>query len=967
MRIRLSASILALALSACAQTPRPAAMLPDGNMPLVVPVPVPAPPPPPQPAALADLIKSVDIPFEKFVLANGLTVMVNTDRKAPVVGITTYYRVGSKNEPKGKTGFAHLYEHLFFGGSENVPNFDIPLEGAGSTPTNGSTWFDRTNYIETVPKGALDLALFMESDRMGHLLGAVTQDKLDKQRGVVQNEKRQGDNQSYGLAEYAVLEGLFPVGHPYRHSTIGSMADLDAATLTDVRKWFTDNYAPNNVILVLSGDIDAGTARPMVEKWFGDLPRGPQVSVPATGPVTLPAAITRDMADQVPNLRLTRNWSGPGLNDPDAVALTVGLDILGGLSSSRLDNALVRGSQQAVSVSAGNQQFEAISLISAEMNVKPGIARAEAEKALDAVIAKFIAEGPSADEVRRSATRLASAKIGEIEGVDDDGKGGILAEGLLYSGDPEQYRKELAELAALTPESVRAAVAKWLSRPVMALNIVPGPRTEKGEGMGGWGDEASSPARPKDPKKKVAPVAKSPPRSMPPVAPVGDLAFPAIERAQLANGMGVTLARRTTVPKVIVSLNFDAGTSADKLDVPGTQGLMLAMLSEGTTTRNSTQIAEEQERLGATISAGASLDSSSLVLNALNANLAPSLALMADMARNPAFDAGEVARVRAQKLSQLAQVQANPAALASRSLAPILFGDAHPYGLPGDGLGNASSLSSLTPDALRAAHGKWLRPDLARITVVGDITMAELKPLLEKAFGSWSTPAMPKPVKPLDVATPAPAPRIVLIDRPNSPQSVIMAGRVLPLTGRDLGHESLDLANEVLGNGFLSRLNMDLRETKGWSYGVRSSVASQVGPRAFTVTAPVQADKTGESIRLLIADMKAFPGKKPVDKVELGRVTDGNIRGLPNRFQTNAQVLNAVIANDRLGRPDDYYATLPSRYRAIDATALDSAAKTWLQPDGLVYVVVGDRRQVEPQLKGIGLPIEFVTAPKSAD
>jgi len=218
---------------------------------------------------------------------------------------------------------------------------------------------------------------------------------------------------------------------------------------------------------------------------------------------------------------------------------------------------------------------------------------------------------------------------------------------------------------------------------------------------------------------------------------------------------------------------------------------------------------------------------------------------------------------------------------------------------------------------------------------------------------------MPPPLRP--------QPRIVLIDRPNSPQSVIMAGRVLPLTGRDQGHESLDLANEVLGNGFLSRLNMDLRETKGWSYGVRSSVASQIGPRSFTVTAPVQADKTGESIRLLIADMKAFPGKKPVEPVELNRVTDGNIRGLPNRFQTNAQVLNAVIANDRLGRPDNYYATLPSRYRAIDATALDSAAKTWLQPDGLVYVVVGERKQVEPQLKGIGLPIEIVTPPKSAD
>ena len=232
----------------------------------------------PQPAPLSALVDAVAIPYEKFTLANGLTVLVHTDHKAPIVGVTTYYRVGSKNEPRGKTGFAHLYEHLFFGGSENVPNFDIPLEGAGSTATNGSTWYDRTNYVETVPTGALDRALMMEADRMGHLLGAVTQDKLDKQRGVVQNEKRQGDNQPYGLMEYAIGEGLFPIGHPYRHSTIGSMADLDAATLRDVRAWFHDHYGPNNVVLALAGDIDAATARPLVEKWYSDIPAGPPVT-----------------------------------------------------------------------------------------------------------------------------------------------------------------------------------------------------------------------------------------------------------------------------------------------------------------------------------------------------------------------------------------------------------------------------------------------------------------------------------------------------------------------------------------------------------------------------------------------------------------------------------------------------------------------------------------------------------------
>ena len=964
MRRFLVPSLLALSLSACAaQAPTTLASAPPPAAPLAA-----MPPAEPQPAPLAELVKAVDIPFEQFALANGLRVIVHTDRKAPVVGVTTYYRVGSKNEPRGKTGFAHLYEHLFFGGSENVPNYDIPLEGAGSSPSNGTTWYDRTNYVETVPKGALDLALFMESDRMGHLLGAITQDKLDKQRGVVQNEKRQRDNQPYALEDYALGDGLFPVGHPYRHTTIGSMGDLDAATLTDVRKWYADNYGPNNAILILTGDIDAATARPIVEKWFGDIPAGPKV-IPVTGaPVTLAAPITRDMVDQVPHLRLTRSWSGPGINDADSAALQVGLDILGGLSSSRLDNALVRGSQQAVSVTASAQQHEDIAFLQATMEVKPGIARADAEKAFDAVIARLISEGPSEDEVRRSATRIVSGQIGELEVVGDlGGKGTTLGEGLLYSGDPAAFRKRLERIAALTPADVRAALQKWLSRPVLAINTLPGNRTEKGETMGGWGDEATSPPRQPDPKRKLPALAKAKPRIAPPVAPVGDLAFPAVERTTLSNGMPVTLARRTAVPKVIVSLNFDAGTAADRLDTPGTQSLMLGLLDEGTTSRSSTAIAEEQERLGATIAAGAGLDASTVTLDALTANLAPSLALMADVVRNPAFDPGEVARVKAQQLARLAQVQASPSGLAGRTLMPLLFGDSHPYGLPGDGLGDAKSLAAQTPDSLRAAHGKWLRPDLARITVVGDITMDQLKPMLEAAFGKWAAPAAQKPAKDLAAAVPAPSPRIVLVNRPNSPQSVIYAGRVLPLTGLDLGHEALDLANEVLGNGFLSRLNMDLREEKSWTYGVSSSVANPLGPRIFTVMTPVQSDRTGDSIRTLLADMRDFPAKKGVEPVELNRVTDGNIRGLPNRFQTNIAVLQAVNNNERLHRPDNYYTTLPSRYRAIDATAINAAAKAWLQPDQLVIVVVGDAKVVEPQLKGLGLPVEVRAAPAKAD
>lgn len=958
MRRYAATSLIALSLAACTQG-APKSVAPPPPAPVAVAAPAPVEP---APAPLADLVKAVDIPFETFKLQNGLTVIVHTDRKAPIVGVTTYYRVGSKNEPKGRTGFAHLFEHLMFGGSENVPNFDIPLEGAGSTSTNGSTWYDRTNYVETVPKGALELALFQESDRMGHLLGAVTQDKLDKQRGVVQNEKRQGDNQPYGLEDYLVGDGLFPVGHPYRHSTIGSMADLNAASLGDVRSWFTDHYAPNNAVLALTGDIDAATARPLVEKWFGQIKAGPPISPVAAVPVDLPAPRSVDIADQVPNLRLTRTWSGPGVNDADAEALEVGMDVLGGLSSSRLDNALVRASKQAVSVTASAQQHEQISMLQVAMMVKDGVPRAEAEAALDGVIAKYLAEGPSEDEVRRSATRLLSQEIGQLEVVGDfGGKGMTLAEGQLYSGDPGQYKTRLARIAALTPAEVKAALNHWLGRPVLAVNTVPGTRTLKGEVLGGWGDEASSPPPKADAKRPAPKLAAGPRRVSPPVAPVGDLAFPGIERGELANGIRVALVRRTAVPKVELSLNFDAGTAADRLDTPGTQSLMLALLDEGTQTRNSVEIAEAQERLGASINAMSGLDSSAITLDALTANLAPSLALLADVVRNPAFRAEDVARVKDQRLSEIAQIEASPRGLASRAMAPLLFGPDHPYGLPADGLGSAASVGALPPEALAAAHRKWIRPSGLKITVTGDITMAQLLPLLDKAFGDWADVRSAYPRKDLTLPVPAPRPRIVLIDRPNSPQSVIMAGRVLPLTGRDQDREALDLANEVLGNGFLSRLNMDLREDKGWSYGVRSTVSSPLGPRALTVSAPVQADRTGDSIRLILADMAAFPAKKPVEPVELGRVTDGNVRGLPNKFQTNAQVLGAVVAGERLGRPDNYIATLASRYRAIDAKAIDAMARLYLQPQDLTFVVVGDRKVVEPQLRKLALPLEIAS------
>jgi predicted Zn-dependent peptidase len=457
---------------------------------------------PPPASALApagsvrDLVRGVNVPFEQFTMPNGLRVIVHTDRKAPVVAVATWYNVGSKDEAKGKTGFAHLFEHIMlFNGTENVANLTEVLRNVGATDWNGTTWFDRTNYFETVPTPALERALFLESERMGHLLGALTQERLDNQRGVVQNEKRQNDNNPFGLVQYAMLEALFPEGHPYRHSTIGSMADLDAATLEDVRTWFRENYGPNNAVLVLAGDIDARSARPLVQRYFGHIRRGPQ-NVPAAAPVpTLKATVTATMRDRVANTRLYRTWAVPGRADAATVPLDVAASILGGLASSRLDNELVRGEQTAVAVSAGLQSHQRVGMFQVTVDVKPGADADAVGRRLDAIIADFIARGPSADEVQRASMRTVSQQVLALEQVGGfSGKTVALAEGALYHDDPGFFRKRLDAYAGVTPQAVRSAAQRWLSRPVYALRVEPGAR------------EAYAEAAPAAPRPAAAPT-----------------------------------------------------------------------------------------------------------------------------------------------------------------------------------------------------------------------------------------------------------------------------------------------------------------------------------------------------------------------------------------------------------------------------------------------------------------------------
>lgn len=904
-----------------------------------------------RPATVAELLNGVEIPYESFTLDNGLTVMVHEDRKAPIVAIAAWYNVGSKDEPVGQAGFAHLFEHIMlFNGTEHIPNLIEPLREMGATNWNGTTWFDRTNYFQTVPTPALERGLYIESERMGYLLGALTQQSLDAQRGIVQNEKRQGDNQPYGMTFYRILERLFPEGHPYRHSTIGSMADLDDASLEEVRQWFRDNYAPNNAVIVLAGDINAAEARPLMERYFGQIPRGPTNTPAAADVPTLSSRIDDTMHDRVSNTRLYRTWVVPGLANDDTLELDVAAQVLGGLNSSRLDRILVRDEQAAVSVSSSVLPFQRVSLFFVTVDVKPGVDPAAVSARLDQIIGEYIATGPTADEIQRVATQQVFGSVLAIEQVGGfGGKTVALANSAVIAGDPNFYERNLRAYGDVTPAAVRDVMGRWLTRPTYALRVDPGAREPY--------QEASANRPPPDNRPPTA----QPRDPMPDIGTIADLDFPDVQRTHLRNGIEVVYAQRAAVPITYVAFDFDAGVSADPQRGYGTQRLMLSALASGAGGRDAMQIAEQQERLGAAINTNGTLDRSSLTLTTMSANLGLSLDLFADIVLRPTFEASEVARLRDQQLAAVAAEGTQPNGLAQRVFPALVFGEDHPYGRPTSGLGSDETVSSLTRDNLIAFHQSWIRPETGRIFVVSDRPLNEITRALNARFGNWRGASAPVGHKNFDVPIPTPRARIVLVDRPQSPQSVIYAGAVLPVRGAD-DTLALVAANEVLGNNFLSRINTEIRERRGWSYGLNGVVSLRENQAPYIINAPVQADRTGDSIRVLVEQINAFNSTSGVTEGEHTRTINGNIRQLPGAFETAGAVLGALRSNQLYRRPDNYWESVATRYRGMSASSMDAAARAVIDPSRFIWVVVGDASVVRPQLQGLGLDVEVIPA-----
>lgn len=826
---------------------------------------------------------------------------------------------------------------------------------------NGTTWFDRTNYFETVPTTALDTALWMESDRMGHLLGAIGQAELDTQRGVVQNEKRQGENRPYGRVDQNILSHLFPANHPYQHDTIGSMADLDAASLDDVKQWFHDNYGAANTTLVLAGDITVAQARAKAAQYFGDIPAGKPVPRQQPWITALPKQTRGVQHDHVSQPRLYRTWVAPQLGTDDMIQLDLATTVLGGGKTSRLYQRLVYQDKLVDDVSASIQPFALASQLQIQADVKEGVDPARVEAAIDDELKKFLAEGPSADELQRAQVAYRAGFVRGLEKVGGfGGKAVILAEGQVYRDDPGAYKRDLARGQAATVASVKRASATWFGKGDYLLTVLPAP-----EGFDAVAEDAAvkplpaasgkpEPRRPAAASYTVAKPQVDRRSGVPETAQFPSLSFPELQRGRLKNGIEVVLAERHTIPVTQVQLLFDAGYAADQGHKLGTASFTAALMNESTRSLDSVEVAQRRQRLGAITGVDCDLDSCSASLNALNDQLQPSLQLFSDIVRNPAFKPEDIDRVRGQWLAGIAQEKTQPMGLALRTLPPLLFGDGHAYGIPFTGSGTETAIQSLAATDLRGFHDTWLRPDNVRILVAGDTTLAQIIPQLDAAFGDWQAPASAIPKKNVADVAAQPRPRVFLINRADAPQSLILAGLVAPST-RAPDNLAIGVANGAFGGTFTSRLNMNLRENKRWAYGANSFLMDAQGQRPFLFYAPVQTDKTAESAQEVFKEAKAVIGDQPLTADEIAKIRNQRIRALPGSFETTSAVLGAIEGIVQYGRPDDYVQTLKSRLEAIDQPVAQKAIKEIVAPTAMTWVIVGDLKQIEAPVRALKL------------
>ena len=874
-----------------------------------------------------------DIKYDKFTLPNGLRVIVHEDRKIPVVAVNVWYHVGSKDELPGKTGFAHLFEHLMFNGTENYNNeYFGPFQQVGATNMNGTTNNDRTNYFENVPTPALDLALWMESDRMGHLLGVVNQEKLDEQRGVVQNEKRQGENQPYGRVFIQASKATFPVGHPYSWTTIGSMEDLNAATLEDVQLWFKTYYGPNNAVLSLAGDINVDEAKKIVTKYFGDIPPGPSPIKKKKWIAKRSGEKREIMYDRVPNARIYKVWNTPEIGSPEHAHFELLASLLTGGKNSALYQELVYKRQLATSVSAFYYDREIAGQFWIAVDLANGRSLDDLEDAMDTALNDFIKKGPSAKRLKNTKTSIRASSIKGLQRVGGfGGKSDLLAYSEVYSGNPGAYLEFINGIMEITNKEIKETANTWLTDGAYVLTVIP-------EENRSYNSESTA-----DRSKLPFPTE------------FPELDLPEIQRAKLSNGLEVVLAERHDVPMINLSFQIKSGHATDPIGQPGLANFTMSMLTEGSKSFDALELSDQLEELGTDLYTSTGLDSSSINISSLKSSFEESIEIMFEVITEPTFDQEEIDRKKIRWLAAIDQSLSTPNGMVSNLIPEILYGEDHPYAKPFSGNGTRESIQWMSRDDLINYKNRFIAPSNGTLILVGDTNLDEILPILEAKFGSWPENRMLKGAQ-LDytINKEPDSRRVFLIDKPGAVQSLIVAGQLMP--GMRTSDEiDIDLMNRVIGGSFTSRLNMNLREDKSWSYGVRTRLSQYKGPRPMLVSAPVQTDKTVDSIQEIIREYDEYLSSNPAKNEELEAIVNDLSLGLIGDFETFGSLMSGLSGIVSFDREDDFLDNLPTKYRSMTIDDINAAAQRYIDPSIWTWVIVGDLSKIEQGIRELDL------------
>lgn len=866
----------------------------------------------------------VDIPYTKYVLDNGLTLIVHEDHKAPVAAFNIWYHVGSKNEKPGKTGFAHLFEHLMFNGSEhyNKDYFQL-MESIGATDLNGTTNEDRTNYFETFPISALDKVLWIESDRMGFLLNAIDSARLSEQRGVVQNEKRQGENHPYAVAWELTTKSTYPASHPYSWTVIGSMDDLDAASLTDVKDWFKKYYGPNNAIVVIAGDVQSKDVLERVKKYFGDIPASPPISKHSVWVAKMSGKHYQTAQDRVPQARLQTTWNIPGWGTQDMSYINLLRSILTDGKTSRLYKRLVYDEQLASTVYAYTDEKEIGGQLNIIANAKPGVDLKKIEKVIDEELHKIITTGVTTMELERAKTRHFSNFVKGMERIGGfGGKSDILAHSETFSGSADHFKKVLNWTKDATTADIKKVATQWLTDGEYVLQILP---------YGNFANTSAALNRNEQPALGIEAAVQ----------------FPETKTFRLSNGLNVYLVERKAVPVVSMSLLVNAGYAADQNDKAGLASLAGRMLAEGTKTKSSLQISDQLADVGASLYSYSDLDNTYLDMSALKTGLDASLNLYADVLMNPSFPQKDFDRVKKEQLLNILQEQAQPILMGLRVLPELIYGKDHAYSKPFTGTGTEASVNKIVRNDLISFHQTWFAPNNATLIVVGDVTENELKSKLENKLGTWKSKIVPQK-NIADIAI-ADKPIVYIMDKPDALQSIIFAAERSP-SAKDADYEAIKMTNKILGGEFTSRINMNLREDKHWSYGSGTFNVDAKGPGIFIAYAPVQTDKTKESVVELQKVLNDYISTRPVSQPEFDKVKANSIMQLPGLWETNSSVLYTLQNAITYDRGAAYLKGYPALLQNMKITDVQKAAAKIVNPANMIWVIVGDKTKIE---KGI--------------